>query len=428
MNTRLSTVRWRIMAILILASFVSYVLRGNLSIAPQSMMLDLGLSEVQWGWVMAAFPAGYALFQFPGGVFADKFGPRRALMLIAIAWAVLTVATAAVPGPGAAAPWLIIGSLIVIRFLVGAAHAPIFPTVNSFVQRWFPVGGWAFPTGLSSTGLTLGFAVTAPALTWMILQLGWRESFLWLAPTALGVAVLWWWYARDKPSEHRGANEAEIELIAAGKHSGPSQDEGPRAWLRVLKNRDVLLVMLSYSCMNFVFYDVFSWFFYYLASVREYPEQTVGWVVSSQWIAGGVGAALGGWVCDRLCRRIGLRWGCRWPVVVGMLVSGSLLIFGTLSSQPQLAVAAFVICFFFNQLTEAPYWATTIAIGGEHAGAAGGVMNTGANVMGVINAMLVPFTAQALGWEFAMAMGGIFAFVGAGLMLMVRADRRFDES
>jgi ACS family glucarate transporter-like MFS transporter len=416
------------MAILILASFVSYVLRGNLSIAPQSMMLDLGLSEVQWGWVMAAFPAGYALFQFPGGVFADKFGPRRALMLIAIAWAVLTVATAAVPGPGAAAPWLIIGSLIVIRFLVGAAHAPIFPTVNSFVQRWFPVGGWAFPTGLSSTGLTLGFAVTAPALTWMILQLGWRESFLWLAPTALGVAVLWWWYARDKPSEHRGANEAEIELIAAGKHSGPSQDEGPRAWLRVLKNRDVLLVMLSYSCMNFVFYDVFSWFFYYLASVREYPEQTVGWVVSSQWIAGGVGAALGGWVCDRLCRRIGLRWGCRWPVVVGMLVSGSLLIFGTLSSQPQLAVAAFVICFFFNQLTEAPYWATTIAIGGEHAGAAGGVMNTGANVMGVINAMLVPFTAQALGWEFAMAMGGIFAFVGAGLMLMVRADRRFDES
>ena len=88
----------------------------------------------------------------------------------------------------------------------------------------------------------------------------------------------------------------------------------------------------------------------------------------------------------------------------------------------------FVICFFFNQLTEAPYWATTIAIGGEHAGAAGGVMNTGANVMGVINAMLVPFTAQALGWEFAMAMGGIFAFVGAALMLMVRADRRFDES
>ena len=86
-----------------------------------------------------------------------------------------------------------------------------------------------------------------------------------------------------------------------------------------------------------------------------------------------------------------------------------------------------LLCFFFNQVTEAPYWASTIAIGGEHAGAAGGVMNTGANIMGVINAMLVPLTAQSLGWTFAMAMGGGFALVGAVLMLFVRADRRFDR-
>ncbi len=427
MNKHPTAVRWRVMAILIFASFVSYVLRGNLSIAPQTMMQDLGLSEVQWGWVMAAFPAGYAIFQFPGGLFADRVGPRKALTLIAIAWAVLTVVTAAVPGPAMASPVVIITSLIVIRFLVGAVHAPVFPICNSFIQRWFPVGGWAFPTGLSSTGLTLGFAATAPVLTWMILETGWRTAFLWLAPSALVVAVLWWWYARDRPSMHPAVNQAEVTLIKAGRPDVVEDEAAPPAWRRILKNRDVLLVMLSYSCMNFVFYDVFSWFFYYLANVREFDQQTVGWVVSSQWIAGGVGAALGGWVCDRLCRRLGLRWGCRWPVVVGMTVSGLLLIYGTLSTQPQLAVAAFVICFFFNQMTEAPYWATTIAVGGEHAGAAGGVMNTGANIMGVINAMLVPATAQALGWTFAMAMGGGFALLGAALMLLVRADRRFDS-
>ncbi len=428
MHGRPTQVRWRLMAILILASFVSYVLRGNLSIAPQSMMLDLGLDEVQWGWVMAAFPLGYALFQFPGGLFSDRFGPRRALTLIAVAWGVLTVATAVVPGPAAASPYVIIGSLVVIRFLVGAAHAPIFPTVNSFVQRWFPVGGWAFPTGLSSTGLTLGFAATAPALTWMILEIGWREAFLWLSPSAVLVAALWWWLARDRPAQHAGVNAAEIALIESGRAGPEARGPGRPAWLRVLRNRDVLLVMLSYSCMNFVFYDVFSWFFYYLASVRGFDAQTVGWVVSTQWIAGGTGAALGGWLCDRLCRRIGLRWGCRWPVIVGNALSGLLLIYGTLSGQPQWAVAAFVFCFFFNQLTEAPFWATTIAIGGEHAGAAGGVMNTGANVMGVVNAMLVPVVAAALGWTVAMAMGGVFALVAAGLMLLVRADRPLDAA
>ena len=54
-------------------------------------------------------------------------------------------------------------------------------------------------------------------------------------------------------------------------------------------------------------------------------------------------------------------------------------------------------------------------------------MNTGANFLGVLNAGLVPLTAQALGWEVSMAMGGGFAFVGAGLMLLVRADRRYDD-
>ena len=39
------------------------------------------------------------------------------------------------------------------------------------------------------------------------------------------------------------------------------------------------------------------------ATIRGLDEQTAGWVTSTQWIAGGAGAALGGWVCDRLCRR-----------------------------------------------------------------------------------------------------------------------------
>ncbi|NOY16456.1 MAG: hypothetical protein GXP23_05920, partial [Gammaproteobacteria bacterium] len=42
------------------------------------------------------------------------------------------------------------------------------------------------------------------------------------------------------------------------------------------------------------------------------------------------------------------------------------------------------------------------------------------------NALLVPTVAALLGWTFAMAMGGVFALVGAGLMLMVRTDRPFD--
>jgi ACS family glucarate transporter-like MFS transporter len=424
---RPTAIRWKILIILALASFVSYVLRTNLSFAAPEMMQDLGLSEIEWGWVLAAFTAGYALFQIPGGVLGDRFGPRRVLTLIAVTWSVLTFATSIVPGQQAASHFLIIASLFLVRFLVGAAHAPIFPVMNASIVRWFPKGGWALPLGLSSTALTLGGAAAAVALPQVIAELGWRVAFLCLAPLGLLVAAIWWWYSRDNPAHHRAVNEAEVELINAGRESldepGGQTDGNGVKWYEVLKNRDVLFLMLSYTSMNFVFYIVFNWFFYYLVEVREFSATDAGFVASAQWIAGAAGAALGGWLCDKLCRRIGLRWGCRWPVIIGMSVSAVLLLVGALHPAPTIAVSAMVLLFFFNQLNEGPYWATSVAVGGRHAGAAGGVMNTGANVMGVINALLVPFPASVFGWTTAIASGAFFALLGLGFMLLVRADR-----
>jgi ACS family glucarate transporter-like MFS transporter len=424
-------IRWKILLILALASFVSYVLRTNLSFAAPEMMSDLGLSEIEWGWILAAFTAGYALFQFPGGILGDKFGPRRVITAIAVLWAVFTVITSLVPGRDTASTTLIIGSLFLVRFLVGAAHAPIFPVMNASISRWFPAGGWALPLGLSSTGLTLGGAAAAIAVPLVIAQYGWRIAFLCLAPFALLVALLWWWYSRDNPALHAAVNDAEIEFIEAGRDSQeiqhePEDEDGQAAWLRVLKNRDVLFLMLSYSSMNFVFYIVFNWFFYYLVEVREFSVTDAAFVASAQWMAGAAGAAFGGWLCDRICHRLGLRWGCRWPVIIGMTLSAVLLLIGALHPTPYIAVTAMVLLFFFNQMNEGPYWATSVAVGGKHAGAAGGVMNTGANVMGVANALLVPFFASAFGWTFAIASGAIFALIGVGFMLLVRADRRMD--
>jgi ACS family glucarate transporter-like MFS transporter len=325
---------------------------------------------------------------------------------------------------------MIIGSLILVRFLVGAVHAPIYPVMNVAVMKWFPVGGWALPLGLTSTGLTLGVAASTPVLAWMITAFGWRMSFIYLAPLGVLAAALWWWYARDNPAEHPSVNEQEVELIMAGRSdSGENSGSGEKGhWLQVLKNRDVLLLTLSYSCMNFVYYIVFSWFFYYLVEVRGFSLTDAGFITSAQWIAGAAGGAIGGWLCDRMCRKFGLRWGCRWPVILGMVVSAVLLLAGAFHPSPAIAITMLVMCFFFNQLNEGPYWATSVAVGGKQAGTAGGVMNTGANAMGVINALLVPWFALVLGWTFAISSGAIFALVGAGLMLLVRADRTADDS
>ena len=424
MNNIPTYVRWRMFMILAFGSFVSYVLRSNVSIAAPAMIEDLALTEIQFGWILAAFTAGYAIFQFPGGMFGDKVGPRKALAIIAVLWGVFTILTVVVPGPDVASAGVVIGSLMLVRFFVGAVHAPIFPVINTAISRWFPVGGWALPLGLSSTGLTLGFAAAAPVLAWLMVEYGWRSSFLIIAPLGFVVAGLWWWYARDYPGDHKSVNEAELTLITAEHTPVVLSPINPPGWVRVLKNRNIILLTLSYACMNFVFYEVFNWFYYYLVEVRTFDAHEAGFLTSTQWIAGAAGAAMGGWLCDRLCKSIGLRWGCRWPIIIGLVASAALLVAGAFHSNPAIAVTLLALCFFFNQLTEGTYWATSIAIGGQLAGAAGGVMNTGANLMGVLNALLVPWFAHAVGWTVAIASGAVFALVGVVLLLFVRADEQ----
>jgi len=415
-------VRWRVFLLLAMASFVAYVLRSDVSIAAPVMMLEFGLTELEWGWVVAAFMTSYAIFQFPGGIFGDKVGPRKALAIIASLWSVAMLLEVLVPGPAVATGAVMLGSLMVARFLVGAVQAPIYPVTNTAISRWFPVGSWALPTGLSSTGLTLGFAAAAPVMAWLIAAYGWRTAFMIVAPLGFVVSALWWWYARDNPAEHPSTNAAEIELITANQTAIVMTPINPPGWVRLLKDRNILLLTTSYFCSNFVFDLTFAWFYYYAVTVREFDLVTASYVTSTQWIAGGAGAALGGWLCDRLIRKFGLRWGSRWPIIVGQTGCAAFLVIGAYHANAVVAVSFLALCFFFQQITEGSYWSASIAIGKQLAGAAGGVLNTGANIMGIFNALFVPWIAIMFSWQVAVASGAIFAMLALVLMMFVRAD------
>jgi len=417
-------VRWTILALIFMASFVAYVLRTNMSIAGERIMADLGLSKIQLGMVLSAFAWGYAIFQFPGGIFGDKLGSRRALTIIAVLWGILTLVTGLVPGTTLAPTTIILTTLIGLRFIMGVVQAPLFPVAcGGTIGYWFPVSGWAFPNGLTSTGLTLGAAATAPLIAWLMETLGWRESFILTAPLAFLIAGVWWWYARDNPADHPRVTKKELELINANRPAPEQAIEGKSAWKRLLKNRDILLLAASYFCMNYVFYIFFNWFFIYLIDVRKFEILKGGYLAAAPWMVGAVAASVGGLWCDRLCKRIGSRWGCRIPGVVGLTLVAGLLLLGATAKNPYLAVVFLSLSFGCTQLTEGAYWAAAIFVSGRHASAATGVLNTGGNVVGGIGALLVPIMAEAFGWVPALATGSVFALIGVGLWLFVRADK-----
>jgi ACS family glucarate transporter-like MFS transporter len=415
--------RWVVLAIIIFASFIAYVLRTNLSIVSETMMHDLGMNEYQLGMVFSAFAAGYAIFQFPGGIFGDRFGPRFTITAIAIAWAILTIATAIIPGPDVLSVGAIVAALIITRFLVGAMHAPFFPvTIGGSIASWFPVRQWGLANGLTSTGLTLGAAATAPIVVWLMEAYGWRGAMLITAPTAFVVAALYRWYVTDDPGDHPRTTAAELSLIKSDRlPAGDGPERG--AWKLALKDKNILLITLSYFCMNYVFYLFFSWFFFYLVDVKGFSAADAGMLTAALWILGAVGATAGGFICDFLVRRLGMRLGTRYLTMTALILSAVFLYVGAASDNVVITVVLLCICFACNQLTEAPFWVATMAVSGKHAPVATGILNTGGNLPGIIGGMLVPVIANLLGWEAAIMTGSVFAIIGAVLWIFIRADK-----
>ncbi|MBT5489209.1 MAG: MFS transporter, partial [Halieaceae bacterium] len=127
MSTLLIPTRWRLFSILFLLSFLSYLMRQNIHVAGEFMMPELGISEIEMGWIYAAFIWGYALCQLPGGILGKRLGPRLALTSIGLVWVITTALTGWLPAHIFTTGSGIIASLLIVRFLVGVAHAPIYP-------------------------------------------------------------------------------------------------------------------------------------------------------------------------------------------------------------------------------------------------------------------------------------------------------------
>ena len=426
---RPTSVRWRICALTMIASFIALILRTNMSVAGEPMAADLQFSHLQLGVILSAWAWGYAAFQFPGGVVGDRIGGRRAITGLAVLWGVLNLLMGFVPGRAVAPVVVVIGTLVTLRFLMGVAQAPLFPVMSGrMLACWFPVSGWALPNALQNVGLTFGTAATGPLIAWLAESTGWRASFLLTAPLAFLFAAVWWWYVRDVPADHPAVNPAERTLIDDGRTTEVSDAPERGAWRQVLRDRQVLLITAGYFSANFVYSFYFNWLVIYLVEARGFRLLQGGWYAAVPWIGGAVGAFFGGLLCDRLWKRIGARLSCRILGAAGLALSGVFLLAAARATDPVMAVALLAACLGAEQFTDAIYWAAMIAVAGRQVSAACGVMNTGGNLSTGIVALLVPLTVDRLGWPAALASGALFAFLAAGLWLVTAADRQMADA
>lgn len=413
-------VRWRIFAFMFGFAMLWYMQRTSVAVAAGQIMPALNLGQMQIAWLNAAFTTAYALAQLPGGVLGQKLGARATYVLCGGLGLAATIATPLAPALLTGTTLFVV--LLAAQALLGMAQAPVFPMLAAVIERWFPMRQWAMTNGLSSAGMNLGGAITPFIIVFLTQSLGWQGALLSIAvPTAL-VTIGWGWYGRNRPSEHSAVTSEELAEL--GSTANEEQAPPTRArLLRVLGDRNVLLLSFSYLCMNYVFYLLSFWSFLYLVQVRHFDGLESGLVGAIPWVGAGIGAGCGGILSDRLAKLHGPRRGYRRVPLVSLPIAGVLLMVAIHVATPYLAVAALALAFCAVEINEGAYWAATMQVARADTAAATGILNTGGNTGGILAQPIVGALSAMGAWDGAFITGTVFALLAAGCWLLIDAER-----
>ncbi|MBS0393517.1 MAG: MFS transporter [Proteobacteria bacterium] len=411
--------RWRVFACVFAFGFLGYVQRTGVAVAAEHMLPELGLTKTQFGWLLNAFLMSYTFCQLPGALVGQHLGARRALALIGLVTAAAAMASAAVPaGP---ASLLVLVVVFAARLCLGIAQSALFPVASGVIESWFPVRRWGLAQGLTVTGLWLGSASTPPLIAWLMSGWGWRTALVASSLPTLALVLLWVAYARDRPAEHPGVTAAELAELAGNPPPVERRIGVADVW-RLLRDRRIALVTLSYFLMNYVFYLVTFWCFVYLVEERRFALLEGGVFASLPFLAAAAAAGLGGRACDQLCERLGTRRGLRVLPLVALPATGLFLLLTGAVTSAYAAVAMLCLAFACNELTEGTYWAATMRVAPTEVMAGTALLNTGGNLGGVIATPTIAALATDHRWTLIFALGAGLSVLAAVLWLAVSVD------
>ena len=370
--------RWIVVAMLFGLSFASYVERVNISVAAELMMPALSLSKSDMALIFNAFLLGYALFQVPAGWLGDKVGARLVLGISAIVWGALTLATGLLPGGLFKSAAGILAVLSMLRFLLGLAEASTYPVAAQAVHQWMQPSRRGTGSSMMLMGSSVASALTAPFVAFCMLHFGWRESFYMTALVAFAVGLIWLSFARKAPL----AETVETVPVSKRDFAAPLGE-----WLTL----DVFLLSLSYASEGYLLFTFVSWLYIYLVEVRHFSLTSGGLMTSLPWIAAVAATPLGGWLSDRLTKRLGRFRSAQRIIMTGYSLSGLLLLIAAEVHGRTFAVMALSISLGAMYLAESSFWTTATSIaGGTHAAVVAGFMNTVGILGGIASTSIVP--------------------------------------
>lgn len=411
-GARPSRVRWMMAGGLLLpVTFVMSLDRTAMTVAAPAVQDAHGFSLVQMSVIITAFAWAYALFQVPGGALAQRFGPRKVLALAGAWWSIFTFLT-----PYGA----VFLGFVVLRVLLGMGQAADWPSSVLTLQRWFPKSEQSRGNSLLLAGLYLGNVIGTPLVAWIVAGMGWQWAFHIFAALGLLLSAAWWWYVRDEPRDHRGANPAEVAHIEA-ERGDPAEKRVKLSWRAFARSGQFWAVGIEYAFLLLIQGFYVTWLPTYLVQARDMSLKEMGIAGSLPWVAMIVCVFGTSAVNDRLLRT----WRARVRVAVsGYLVSASFLVLGAVVHGTVLTMALLCVSLGAVGVVQVQVWAACQDLGGKYAGTVSGWTNLWGNLTGAAGPL---FTGVLVGiggnWGIALVVLAIAGFLGGLTWFFVHPER-----
>ncbi len=342
--------------LLCLLAIITYLDRVCISVAGPRMQDALHISPEQWGLVGTAFLLGYALFEIPSGHLGDRIGARKVLTRIVLWWSLFTAATGLI----SAFPML-----LVIRFLFGAGEAGAFPNASIAISRWFAPATRGRALGLFIMCTQLGGALSPLLVIPLQQHFGWRSSFYVFATLGILWALIWFSQFRDRPA-------------------GPNHPSPRTEWKPIFASRTLWLIMALTFGYVYTMGFFQTWFHTYLVKGHAFTENSLS-LSALPYLFGAAANFCGGFTCDWLAARAGIRWSRRGVGMAGLALAAISLTLTLFVSNPLALILCLSFAYAGITFQQPAVFAACLDIGGLRGGVVSGFMNTAGQIGAAIS-------------------------------------------
>ena len=132
---------------LFFATSINYMDRQVIALLKPTLQHTIGLTELNYGYIVDAFQAAYAIGLLVAGRLVDKIGTRIGYILIMGVWSLSAM------GHALANTALEFG---IARFCLGIGESGNFPAAIKTIAEWFPQNERSLATGIFNSGANVG--------------------------------------------------------------------------------------------------------------------------------------------------------------------------------------------------------------------------------------------------------------------------------